>query len=110
MAFTVEQMVELVRAGLATATTERVVAPGYAGERTLMKNTQGPCGGCYWGGHLRQSQNCQSPRSRHTGRLARRRGRGDRLEANLWIGSFWTADWHDDYTVPHKIKDRELFS
>jgi hypothetical protein len=38
--FTVPQMVELVRAGLATATAERVVAPGYAGERTRVRITE----------------------------------------------------------------------
>jgi hypothetical protein len=38
--FTVELMVELVRVGLATATTERVVAPGCRGERTRVRITE----------------------------------------------------------------------
>jgi hypothetical protein len=38
--FTMPLLVELVRTGLATAMTERVVAPGYAVERTLVKHTR----------------------------------------------------------------------
>jgi hypothetical protein len=38
--FTVAQMVELVRAGLATAQAERVAAPGYRGDRTRVWITQ----------------------------------------------------------------------
>ena len=37
--FTIEVMAELMRSGLATATTERVVAPGYAAERTRVRST-----------------------------------------------------------------------
>jgi hypothetical protein len=37
--FSVDLLAELVRAGLATATTESVVAPGYAGERTRVQIT-----------------------------------------------------------------------
>jgi hypothetical protein len=38
--FTVPQMVKLVRAGLATVTAERIVAPGYRGELTRVKITE----------------------------------------------------------------------
>jgi hypothetical protein len=38
--FTVELMVELVRAGLATATTEPIVASGYRGETTRVRITE----------------------------------------------------------------------
>ena len=38
--FTVELLAGLVRAGLATATTERVVAPGYRGERARVRITE----------------------------------------------------------------------
>lgn len=38
--FTVELMVELVRAGLATATTEPIVASGYRGETTRVRTTE----------------------------------------------------------------------
>jgi hypothetical protein len=38
--FTVETMVALIQAGLARATTERVVAPGYKGERAWVKITE----------------------------------------------------------------------